>query len=246
MTKQHRRIGAAALAAVALGAVAAQEADAHTLRITAACDVVTWSYTAVAPTGTQTAQETVTVDGVARPTTSRSWVSTSSAATFTTPLTGLTEGAHTISARSVFVGSDGFRATLTSGPVTVRCAAPPVPPVTPTPPLVPVAPLPPAPPPPPPAPTCAELVAKYPKAGPKRRAAWGCPAPPVRNEPPLKVRKREVTLRAVGCIPNSGVRAYTVRRIEVTWTRAGEVVARRFSRTYRVPGILCKLPPVTG
>jgi hypothetical protein len=38
--------------------------------------------------------------------------------------------------------------------------------------------------PPPTAPTCEELVARYPKAGPRRRAEWGCPAPPIHVTPP--------------------------------------------------------------
>ena len=244
MTKHTRRIGAAALAAAALGAAAAQRADAHTLTAAAACERVTWNYTAIAATGTQRAVETITVDGTALPSSTRTWTSTGPAALFTTPLS-LTPGTHVVRLSSAFTGSDGFRATLTAGPFTVSCAAPPLPPAPPTPNPPPPAPLPPAPVPPPPAPTCAELLAQFPKAGPARRAAWGCPANP-RKLPPLKVRKREVTVRAHGCVPNSGVRAYSVRRIVVTWSRGGEVVATRFSRTYRVPGILCKLPPVTG
>lgn len=67
--------------------------------------------------------------------------------------------------------SDGFQATLR---LPGACPTP-----TPTPTPTPVPPAPEVSPPPPPrVVTCAEALAAYPKSGPKRRAAWGCPANP--------------------------------------------------------------------
>lgn len=81
----------------------------------------------------------------------------------------------------VVTWTDGYRLRL---PITVDCPAPTPPPV----PEVPEATPPPVTPPPPP--TCADLLARYPKAGPVRRAAWGCPTPPVVIPPPGKPPKR--------------------------------------------------------
>lgn len=44
--------------------------------------------------------------------------------------------------------------------------------------------------------TCAELKARYPKAGKVRLANWGCPAPPVRVKPPVKKPRYE---RVITC-----------------------------------------------
>lgn len=86
------------------------------------------------------------------------------------------------------VWTDGFTKDV---PMPEECPTPaPVPPVPeetpqPPPPVV----MPP--------PTCAELLALYPKAGPVRRAAWGCPVPVVKLPPkpdkPPKKRHRVVT-----------------------------------------------------
>jgi len=141
--------------------------------------------------------------------------------------------------------ADGYSITR---PAPTGCVLPPapLPPAPPAPPVPPANPLPPAPPAPPPADelTCDELLERYPGAGPARRIAWGCPVPP--DAPPLRVRKREVTIRAVACVVGSGVRAYSIRRTVVTWTRAGVVVQRRTSSAYRVRGPLCRTPAVTG
>lgn len=86
------------------------------------------------------------------------------------------------------VWSDGFTKDV---PMPEECPTPapvpPVPEVTPPPPAVELPPvvMPP--------PTCAELLALYPKAGPVRRAQWGCPAPPVKlppkpDKPPRKFK----------------------------------------------------------
>lgn len=140
----------------------------------------------------------------------------------------------------VVTWSDGYRVVH---PIPTGCATPtptpgPEPTPTPTPQPTPQ----PTPTPQPPA-TCTDLLARYPKAGPARRAAWGCPANPVKK-PPLKVHRRELTIRAHGCVP--GGRAYTIRRTRVTWTRGGQVIRTKWSRTYRVPGIVCHIPAVTG
>lgn len=74
--------------------------------------------------------------------------------------------------------------TYTTGVVPLDCRTPPPPEQATT-----------TPPPPPvttPPPTCAELVAKYPKAGPKRRATWGCQTPPVKVVPPPPKRHPKV------------------------------------------------------
>jgi hypothetical protein len=66
--------------------------------------------------------------------------------------------------------SDGFRRTVTLPPACPTPAPVPLPPPVDVPPPTVV-----------PPPTCAELVARYPKAGPVRRAAWGCPTPVIRK-----------------------------------------------------------------
>lgn len=136
--------------------------------------------------------------------------------------------------RAQIVWSDGYRTSL---PLPGGCSVPapnPAPEPEPTPVEQPK---------PVPPPTCADLLARYPKAGPARRAAWGCPAT-ARKRPPVRVHRREFTIRAHGCVP--GGRAYTIRRVRVTWTRGGKVVRTKWSRAYRVPGIVCRVPAVTG
>lgn len=88
--------------------------------------------------------------------------------------------------------SDGYRVVLTlPRPCELPPPPPPVTPPTPTPPPVPPVPevTPPEPPKPP---TCAELKARYPKAGKARLKQWGCPTPPVRIVPPKKKPKPRV------------------------------------------------------
>lgn len=95
------------------------------------------------------------------------------------------------------VWSDGYRVTR---PLPKGCTPPTTPP-GPTPPPTPPIPEeepPPAeviPPPPPPVVTCGDLLDRYPLAGPKRRAAWGCPVQP-RKTPTPKPRPKP---RVVTC-----------------------------------------------
>jgi len=84
---------------------------------------------------------------------------------------------------------------------TVPNPAPSPAPVPPTPELPPAAVVPPAVvvPPPTPVPTCAELRARYPKAGRRRQINWGCAVPPTPPPPRSKheVCERPATLRIV-------------------------------------------------
>lgn len=118
--------------------------------------------------------------------------------------------------------NDGFtrRLTLPAG-----CVTPPVP----------VAPeIIPAPVVPPPAPvirSCADLLAQYPKAGPKRLVGWGCPERPKVIKPP-----RAISIRYYPC-PSVGKRAWTITTVTTASGKTG---------TVKKWGKRCKMPRVTG
>lgn len=75
------------------------------------------------------------------------------------------------------------------------------------------------------------------------------PKPKPKPKPPLRGVKREIVVRAVPCklLPDgTSTRSYSIRKTKVVWTRAGKVVRTKSSRTYRVYGGYCPIPPVAG
>lgn len=139
--------------------------------------------------------------------------------------------------------SDGYRLVLTlPRPCELPPPPPPVTPPTPTPPPVPPVPevTPPEPPKPP---TCAELKARYPKAGKARLKQWGCPADPRKAK--TTVERKRITVKTVPCYRSPNGRAYRYDRIVVRWYTDGELTATRFSKYIRVNGNRCSLA-VTG
>lgn len=133
----------------------------------------------------------------------------------------------------VVTWTDGFVARY---PLPGPCLVPEQPPVPPVPEEVPVPPVVVIPPPIPVAPTCAELLARYPKAGPVRRAAWGCPAPVIKLPPKPDKPKRKITTRYFGC-PYVGARARKVIIVTLPSGKVGRVT---------IWGKRCKLPAVAG
>lgn len=140
--------------------------------------------------------------------------------------------------RMVVTWSDGF---TTSVSLPTGCEPLPEPPPAPKPPeVVPQEPLRPFVPETVPV-TCAELLAKYPKAGPVRRAEWGCPVPVVEIPPKADKPKRKIVTTYVPC-PRPGKRSKVV--ITVTFTSpAGKVVKKGTVIRW---GKVCKIPAVTG
>lgn len=127
--------------------------------------------------------------------------------------------------------TDGFKRVIT---LPEACPAPTPPPVPPVPEVVP----PPVVVPPPPRPTtCAELLALYPKSGPVRRAAWGCPETPVKlpgpDKPPRKIVKRYYPCTGFG----PAHRARVVITVTLPSGKVGRVTKY---------GKICKIPAVTG
>jgi hypothetical protein len=176
MKLRHLTIPAALAALAAIPATA----GATSSSITADCSAVTVSFRAFGPAEQQAlAQITTTIDGAPTLTTFRPGGPLS---VYTLPL-NLT-GVHTV---SVAVQGTPVNAVASFGPATFTCGTPPaedVPrPLVPQP--VSTVPL-----------TCEELLALYPKAGLKRRVAWGCPQPKVK----VKVKRPETCadLRARG------------------------------------------------
>jgi hypothetical protein len=124
--------------------------------------------------------------------------------------------------------TDGYKITLTLPEGCVAPTPPPVPPVpevVPPPVVIPPTPTPPAP------PTCAELKARYPKAGPVRLERWGCPANPVKK-PTRKITKRYYQCTGFGPAHRA--------RVVITVT-----VGNKVGKVTRYTKV-CKPPAVTG
>lgn len=133
------------------------------------------------------------------------------------------------------VWSDGFTKDV---PMPEECPTPaPVPPVPEVVPPPPAVELPPVVVTPGRPTTCAELLAQYPKAGPVRRAAWGCPATPIRLPGPDKP-KRKIVTRYFGCTGfGPDHRARVVKIVTLPSGKVGRVT--KFTK-------VCKIPAVTG
>lgn len=137
---KHRKTIAALGVALTAGGALAGQAAAHDVALQASCETALFTYSRNAA-GTQRSTETVLIDGqVVYGPTLRIW-STSGGQDpqdFVVPI-DVPVGAHVVTARAQFVGSDGFRYDRTTAGVSVNCSEP-VPPVPPGPVLPPATP----------------------------------------------------------------------------------------------------------